>query len=261
MKQKNITLTSMAIIFIMALTLIVGLSMLHVSATGDSLIPTESFIPDSPIIIEKDQPNMHEDLDKGLIDNNMVTPEGDQIDEDIQVKDENIVNTFKKCIVIDIYEHETGEYVGQVVSYSQEEYEKLGILFQEYAEIRTNSFIPNVDVVTEDHWLPKSKYRIEVMAGSIFAYSYGIENNNMMETLQCGMTFYGGEEVIKFIDSLIEDKIKEIENGETQSINEKNSIAEIEKLNLYWYGGYHDILGTYLPANNRLTPRFPYIVE
>ena len=58
-----------------------------------------------------------------------------------------------------------------------------------------------------------------------------------------------------------DEKIKEIESGEIQSINENNSIAEIEKLNLYWNGGYHDILGTYLPANNRLTPRFPYIVE
>ena len=260
MKQKNIILTTIALIVAMTLSLSLGLTMLHATATGNDPISNESFFPEKPDLPEKEQPNMHEDLDEGLRDNNTVTPEGNQENNSSTSEKKDNKDQYSRCIVIDIYKHSNGEYVGQVIIDSEESYSTLSDLFYDYATNRKETFIPNVETSNKEHWLPESKYRIEVMAGSIFAYSYGVENNTMMETLQCGLTFFGGEKVIEFIDSFIKEEIAKIESGNYVSPNEKNSIAEIEKLTQYWYGGYHEILGTYLPENGRLTPRFPYLI-
>ena len=260
MKTKKIIFSTLSLIMIMTLTLCFGLSFIYASAIGEDPIKEESFLPENLVVSEKEQPNMHEKLDEGLIDNNEVTPNGDQLDIQAPSLGNEDRDYYTDCITIDIYEQATGKYVGQIIVDSEEHYSKLYELFYDYAMNRTETFKPNIETSQEKHWLPKSKYRIEVMAGSIFAYSYGVDNNTMIESLQSGCTFFGGEKVIEFIDSLVVDTIAKIENGNYTLPNEKTSIVEIEKLTLYWNGGYHDILGTFLPANNRLTPRFPYLI-
>lgn len=274
MKSKTLAITTVALITAAAFILTAGLSLLNGSAVGEALISSESALPDASEAVVTELPEVDPDAgvpaedqpengviadDMPMLDAEGIDESGDNAQEDGNGRDEILDrDAFDGVIAIDIYAQSTAEYVGQVIIDSEEAYSRLEELFYEYAENRTYLFDPNYGTVSSEHWLPKAKYRIEVMAGSIFAYSYGVENNTVMESLQSGVTFAGGDEVIAFIDSLIADEIDAIENGINKKPNPQNAIVEVEKLLQYWCGGYNEVLGTDLPAHGRKTPRFPY---
>lgn len=224
-----------AIISVAAIILTSGLALLHSDAIEESLIPNESAVPET---------------DAGAVDGD--TPAEDA-DEDVTDRD-----TYNGCITIDIYEHASGNYVSQVIVDSEEAYARLEELVAECYENRTQLFEPHCTSGTSEYWLPESEYRIEVMAGTIFAYSYGVENNTVFESLQSGITFSGGEAIIGYIDSLIADEIAAVKAGTASAPDPKASIVELEKFITYWEGGYNEVLDTYIPGVGRYTPRFPY---
>ncbi len=237
-----------AIITTAAIILTSGLALLHGDAIEETAIPNESAVPESEnaspeveTAIPDDEPSAEE------------TPDGES--EEVVVDRD----TYNGCITIDIYEHATGKYVSQVIVDSAEAYAKLGELVEECYTNRVQLFNPNVGSATREHWLPSSQYRIEVMAGTIFAYSYGVENNTVFESLMSGVTFSGGEAIIGYIDSLIADEISALRRGVKKGYpDHKASIVEVEKFIAYWEGEYNETLDTYIPGVGRHTPRFPY---
>lgn len=284
MKSRTLAIATAAIITAAAFILTAGLSLLNGSAIDESLIPTESALPDASETVDSAVPEADKPVEDAPVEDAPIedapvedapvedAPVEDAPVEDTPVEDDNEENVemdevldrdaFNGCITVDIYEQNTAHYVGQVIIDDDEAYARLHELFSEYAENRVQLFNPNVGGVSSEHWLPRGEYRIEVMAGSIFAYSYAgdivIENNTVMESLQSGVTFTGGEKVIEFINSLIVDEIAAIKAGTNTMPNPKNAIVETEKLMQYWCGGYNEALGQDVPGCGRPTPRFPY---
>lgn len=237
MKSRTLVMITAAIISAAAIILTSGLALLHGDAIEEVPVPNESAVPEAENAAPETEADAPEDTENAVIDR----------------------DTYNGCITIDIYEHATGKYVSQVIVDSAEAYAKLGELVEECYANRVQLFNPNVGSATREHWLPSSEYRIEVMAGTLFAYSYGVESNTIFESLQSGITFSGGEAIISYIDSLIADEISALRNGEKKDAPDpKCSIVELEKLIAYWEGEYNEVLDTYIPGVGRLTPRFPY---
>lgn len=176
-------------------------------------------------------------------------------------------------IVIDVYEHATGKLVGQVWLTDDEIYSEFCKVFDGDFDYTAELFDPhNPDDVPV--YLPEAKYRVEFfwvermtaqVSGSYgsLAFSYGLENNEIYEFTQTGYPLGNGETVIAFMESLVAEKIAQLENGICDELEADDSYATIIGLdgeNSYWNGTTLSN-GEFIEGVDRYTERFPYIAE
>ena len=130
MKSRTLITTTAAIIAVAAIILTMSLSLLNSSAVAESYVPTEPSIPEAEVEAQAE-----------------ATPQEDVIsEENIPAENNNssVVDRdiYNGCIVIDIYEHATGNYVSQVVVDSDEAYNHLEKLVAECYESRVHKLCP-----------------------------------------------------------------------------------------------------------------------
>ncbi len=179
-----------------------------------------------------------------------------------------------KDIVIDVYEHSTGKLVGQVWIDDDEIYTEFCKIFNEDFDYTAELFNPN-DPEDVPVFLPEAKYRVEfswverLTAGSSgsaggLAFSYGVENNEIFEFYQTGYPLGNGETVIAYMESLVAEKIAQLESGINDSLEADDSFATVIGMDGedgYWNGWTDPYTGERHEGVDRYTPRFPYIQE
>lgn len=180
---------------------------------------------------------------------------------------------LRKDIVIDVFEHKTGKLVGQVWLTEDELYDEFCKTFDADFDYTAGLFDPNnpEDVPV---YIPEATYRVEfywvnrLTAGASgcigsLAFSYGVEDNEIYEFTQTGYSLANGETVIAFMESLVAEKIAQLENGVTDDIQAEESFACIigfDGENSCWNGTTLST-GEFLPGAPRYAARFPYIEE
>jgi len=178
-----------------------------------------------------------------------------------------------KDIVIDVFEHKTGKLVGQVWITEDELYDEFCEIFNADFDHTAELFNPH-DPNATPVCLPEAEYRVELYwvhrlterasgcCGSL-AFSYGLENNEIYEFTQTGYPLANGETVIAFMESLVAEKIAQLEGGINDDIVAEESFAHIigfDGENSYW-NGTTLTTGEFLPGVPRYTERFPYIAD
>ena len=276
MKNKTLALITLSLITAAALVLTAGLSLLHGSATENYPIPDTlqqlESVETAPEVSEPtaSEPTVSEPAPEDE------ASEG--ADADIEIPSENTAfvypeYAYTECdvntayidgsdrghgVVIDIYSHKTGELVGQLSFVSEEICNYIGELKMEAFDPANELWIDRDKACVP---LPEGDYRIEVYAGTWFAYTYG--NGDMFELTQCTLTFAGGEKLNGYIDFLISDLIADIEAGNVPAPDPQNAVSKLlyGGLEGYWNGYYHEVIDRYIPAAGRFCERFPYIEE
>ncbi len=243
--NKRILIKTLAMVVAATLFLATGLVVLSVSATGEEMIPEESFVPEaSEEFVEEDNETV-------------VEPE---ISEDEEVTEEKkyphlgggYAEEENQGVVIDIFDNATGKLVGQKIIFSNEISKYIDTLFEDSFKHDNILFEPSTD---EAICLPEAKYRVEVWGRVWFSYSYGIEDNNVWEFTQTGLTFKGGEGFISYVDELIKDDIAALEAGVDNGLTYEDQAAYVCGMTRVWK--YQEEIGT----TYRYTPRFPYLSE
>ena len=180
---------------------------------------------------------------------------------------------LRKDIVIDVFEHKTGKFVGQVWLTEDELYDEFCRTFDADFDHTAGLFDPNNpdDVPV---YIPEATYRVEFYwvnrltatasgcCGSL-AFSYGVEDNEIYEFTQTGYSLANGETVIAFMESLVAEKIAQLENGVNDDLTIEQSFAYIigfDGENSCWNGTTLST-GEFLPGAPRYAERFPYIAE
>lgn len=172
-------------------------------------------------------------------------------------------------VVVAIYEHATGELVGQVTFRDDQVWKDVEELHRGVYTLGNCVYDP-ADKDAVPVAIPNGKYRVEVYAiwwaddggcGSLFfAYTYG--TNELLEMWKHGILYSGGQEFIAYVDALIADEMAAIEAGTNTLPAPEEQITYIcgfgaDKVNMTsfkWNGDYHKIF-----ESSRGTPRFPYI--
>lgn len=271
MKNKTLAILTATIITVAALILTACLSLLHSSATIDIELSEQSDIQlDSTP--ESEQPDIE-------ITESMQNPDADVPDTDAsESTSNNDVSVFEypeydytECdvniayidgsdrgngVVIDVYSHKTGKLVGQLSFISEEICNYIGELKREEFEPANELWIVKDEACVP---LPEGDYRVEVYAGTWFAYTYG--NGDMFELTQCTLTFAGGERLNGYIDMLISDLIADIEAGNVAAPSPDTAVSKLlyPGIEGYWDGYYCEELDRYVPAAGRFCERFPYL--
>lgn len=178
-----------------------------------------------------------------------------------------------KDIVIDVFEHSTGKLVGQVWITEDELYDKFCEIFEADFDYTAELFDPH-DPEDVPVYIPKAEYRVEFYwvhrltanssgsCGSL-AFSYGVEDNEIYEFTQTGYPLANGETVIAFMESLVAEKIAQLENGVNDDLATEESFAHIigfDGENSCWNGTTLPS-GEFLPGAPRYTDRFPYLED
>ena len=180
---------------------------------------------------------------------------------------------LRKDIVIDVFEHKTGKFVGQVWLTEDELYDEFCKTFDADFDYTAGLYDPNnpEDVPV---YIPEATYRVEFYwinrltarasgcVGSL-AFSYGVENNEIYEFTQTGYSLANGETVIAFMESLVAEKIAQLENGVNDNLAIEESFACIigfDGEDSCWNGTTLST-GEFLPGAPRYAERFPYITE
>ncbi len=261
MKNKTLVMVSAAIITTAAMVLTFALSLLHSSADETEPTPIESALPitepvNSQIKIDDvEEPQKIEENQEFNVGQNVIDPNhfAAPIEEVLYFKD----------IIIDIYEHSTGKLVGRVTVLDDEVYEFSEKLFDETFDWTRQCFdVDDTDATPVT--LPEGKYRIEVYSvkavvsyGHLngiqgcfaMSHTYGSEDA-IWEFTQTGLTFYGCEEYIAFIDGIISEEIANIEAGNGNIPDESMSkMTRFEDEDGYW------------EKVERYTERFPYLQD
>ncbi len=94
------------------------------------------------------------------------------------------------------------------------------------------------------------------------AFSYGVENNEIFEFYQTGYPLGNGETVIAFMESLVAEKIAQLESGVADELDADDSFATVIGMDGedgYWNGWTDPYTGERYEGVDRYTPRFPYI--
>ena len=287
MKKRSLAIISAALITAAVLALTAGLSLLNSSAieVGESLsdVMTESAYdfaaeatPEADAEAEAEieaTPEADEGIGAAV---STRLPDIDTLDVVKVVTEEHGVEweyVLWHDIVIDVYEHATGKLVGQVWLTDDEIYSEFCKVFDGDFDYTAELFDPhNPDDVPV--YLPEAKYRVEFFwvermtahvsgcYGSL-AFSYGLENNEIYEFTQTGYPLGNGETVIAFMESLVAEKIAQLENGICDELEADDSYATIIGLdgeNSYWNGTTLSN-GEFIEGVDRYTERFPYIAE
>ena len=285
MKSKTLALITLSLITVAALVLTAGLSLLHGSATEDIVIPDgvqmpESSVTGSAVSDSASEPENATDGEQSDVISDVIADISPDVSTDVENNTTSEIEpnvypeyAYTECdvntayidgsdrgygVVIDIYSHKTGELVGQLSFVSEEICNYIG-------ELKTEEFDPANELwIDRDKAcvpLPKGDYRIEVYAGTWFAYTYG--NGDMFELTQCTLTFAGGEKLNGYIDFLISDLIADIEAGNVPAPDPQNAVSKLlyGGLEGYWNGYYCEAIDRYIPAAGRFCERFPYIKE
>lgn len=280
MKNKTLALITAAIITAAALTLTVGLSLLNSSAenTAESIavsaiengIPTENNDIATENVEVNEEPTEAEPDAPVINDSRLPSLETMEV---VKVVEEDYATweyVLWQDIVIDVFDHSTGELVGQVYLTDDELYAEFCRIFDADFDYTAELFDPH-DPEDVPVYLPEAKYRVELYwverltsnaSGCIgsLAFSYGLENNEIYEFTQTGYPLANGETVIAFMESLIAEEIAKIEAGNGNEFDASESMASIIRFDEYWNGTTLPT-GEFLKGVDRYTPRFPYIKD
>ena len=288
MKNKTLALITASIITVAALILASALSLLSSSALDqpdalesiDAVSALEGAL-DEALEGEADaEPEVKED--EAVADSKPAEiadtrlPELDTLEVVKEVEEHNGTVVWEyvlwKDIVIDVFEHSTGKLVGQVWITEDEIYEEFCKIFNEDFDYTAELFNPH-DPDDVPVYLPEAKYRVEFSwverltdyaAGSAggLAFSYGVENNEIYEFYQTGYPLGNGETVIAYMESLVAEKIAQLESGINDELNADDSFATIIGMDGedgYWNGWTDPYTGERYEGVDRYTERFPYI--
>lgn len=290
MKNKTLALITASIITVAALILASALSLLSSSALDqpdalesiDAVSALEGAL-DEALEGEADaEPEVKEN--EAVADSKPAEiadtrlPELDTLEVVKEVEEHNGTVVWEyvlwKDIVIDVFEHSTGKLVGQVWITEDEIYEEFCKIFNEDFDYTAELFNPH-DPDDVPVYLPEAKYRVEFSwverltdyaAGSAggLAFSYGVENNEIYEFYQTGYPLGNGETVIAYMESLVAEKIAQLEAGIVDELSADDSFATVIGMDGedgYWNGWTNEVTGERYPGVDRYTPRFPYIEE
>ncbi len=286
MKKQTLMLMTAIIITVAVLALTAGMTLLHISAVGESPLEDRTSVPE---VVQED--TAADDQSDSAADTSDVceetpeeeVPEEEAPEADISASQEDSApNGFEypeyeyvagdarevyvgggedvsKGVVIDVYSHQTGKLVGQLAFRSQEIVAYISSLVRETFDPAKELWIDRDAEVCQN--LPMGDYRIEVYAGTWFSYTYG--NGDMFELTQCTLTFAGGEKLNGYIDYLIADLIAGIESGEVAPPAPEMAVSKLlyRGLEGYWEGYYVEEINHYVPAAGRFNERFPYVAE
>ncbi len=284
MKSKTLALITAALITAAALVLTAGLSLLDTSAIDDStaesaadsgtvgaelndeLPAPETEADDAPTA---DAPAEYPDTTLPALDTLAVVTTSDETGYDHP----GFEYVIWKDIVIDVFEHKTGKLVGQVWLTEDELYDEFCKIFEADFDYTAELFdphnpedvpvyIPEAEYRVEFYWVHRLTERASGCCGSL-AFSYGVEDNEIYEFTQTGYPLGNGETVIAFMESLVAEKIAQLENGVNDDIAAEESFAHIigfDGENSCWNGTTLPS-GEFLPGVPRYTERFPYIED
>lgn len=279
MKKRTLAVVTAALITAAALALTAGLSLLNTSATDVGTAVSDAVtegIENAPV---EDALEIAPDEDVAeemapVADTTL--PALDTL-ATVKVVEEEWGGTHEyvlwKDIVIDVFEHSTGKLVGQVWITDDGLYDEFCKTFDADFDYTAELFDPNDENATPV-CLPEAKYRVEFYwverstarpsgcYGSL-AFSYGIENNEIYEFTQTGYPLGNGETVIAFMESLVAEKIAQLESGVCDELEASDSFATVIKLDgvdSYWNGTTLPT-GEFIEGVDRYTERFPYIAE
>ena len=306
MKSKTLAIITASIITAAALILTASLSLLNGAAIdiSDALVSTAEPVIDNGIADDNVEIEVEvEDTNDVEIDNDVDEEIYVETEEDVTVENEapveyldttlpaldtlEVVATsdelgtdspgfeyvLRKDIVIDVFEHKTGKFVGQVWLTEDELYDEFCRTFDADFDYTAGLFDPNNpdDVPV---YIPEATYRVEFYwvnrltasasgcVGSL-AFSYGVEDNEIYEFTQTGYSLANGETVIAYMESLVAEKIAQLENGVNDDLTVDQSFAYIigfDGENSCWNGTTLST-GEFLPGAPRYAERFPYIQE
>ena len=271
MKNKTLALITATIITVAALILTACLSLLHSSAAVTVEIPDESVVNIDTVseislsVSEIEIPESKPDISESDNEKNTSTPIAEKVEHnypDYEYVEGDVRTVYidgddvSNGVVIDVYSHKTGKLVGQLAFTSEEISKYIGELKTEEFDPANELWIVESEVCVN---LPKGDYRIEVYAGTWFAYTYG--NGDMFELTQCTLTFAGGEKLNGYIDMLISDLIADIEAGNVEAPDPETAVSKLlyRGIEGYWEGYYVEECDFYVPAAGRFCERFPYI--
>lgn len=306
MKNKTLAIITATLITAAALVLTASLSLLNGAAidVSDALVSAAESVSDDGIADDNVEIEVNvEDTDDVEIDNDVDEEIYVETEEDVTVENEapveyldttlpaldtlEVVATsdelgtdspgfeyvLRKDIVIDVFEHKTGKFVGQVWLTEDELYDEFCRTFDADFDYTAGLFDPNNpdDVPV---YIPEATYRVEFYwvnrltasaSGCIgsLAFSYGVEDNEIYEFTQTGYSLANGETVIAYMESLVAEKIAQLENGVNDDLTVDQSFAYIigfDGENSCWNGTTLDT-GEFLPGAPRYAERFPYIQE
>ena len=299
MKSKTLALITAALITAAALVLTASLSLLNGSAIdGPEVDIDEAIVSAAEPVTDNGIADDDVEIEVNVEDTNDVETDND-VDEEIYVENEapvldtrlpaldtlDVVATsdelgtdspgfeyvLRKDIVIDVFEHKTGKFVGQVWLTEDELYDEFCRTFDADFDYTAGLFDPNNpdDVPV---YIPEATYRVEFYwvnrltanaSGCIgsLAFSYGVEDNEIYEFTQTGYSLANGETVIAFMESLVAEKIAQLESGVNDDLTVDQSFAYIigfDGENSCWNGTTLST-GEFLPGAPRYAERFPYI--
>jgi hypothetical protein len=306
MKSKTLAIITATLITAAALILTASLSLLNGAAIdiSDAFVSTAEPVIDNGIADDNVEIEVEvEDTNDVEIDNDVDEEIYVETEEDVTVENEapveyldttlpaldtlEVVATsdelgtdhpgfeyvLRKDIVIDVFEHKTGKFVGQVWLTEDELYDEFCRTFDADFDYTAGLFDPNNpdDVPV---YIPEATYRVEFYwvnrltasaSGCIgsLAFSYGVEDNEIYEFTQTGYSLANGETVIAFMESLVAEKIAQLENGVNDDLTVDQSFAYIigfDGENSCWNGTTLST-GEFLPGAPRYAERFPYIQE
>ena len=289
MKNKTLALITAALITAAALVLTAGLSLLDTSAIDDSTAESAAVSGTVGAELNEEVPAPETEAD------NAPAEDGPTVDAPAQYPDTTlpaldtlaVVTTSEetgsdhpgfeyviwKDIVIDVFEHKTGKLVGQVWLTEDELYDEFCKIFEADFDYTAELFdphnpedvpvyIPEAEYRVEFYWVHRLTERASGCCGSL-AFSYGVEENEIYEFTQTGYPLGNGETVIAFMESLVAEKIAQLENGVNDKLEAEESFAHIigfDGENSCWNGTTLST-GEFLPGVPRYTERFPYIEE
>ncbi len=289
MKNKTLALITAALITAAALVLTAGLSLLDTSAIDDSTaesaadsgtvgaelneeVPApETKADNAPAedVPTVDAPAQYPDTTLPALDTLAVVTTSEETGYDHP----GFEYVIWKDIVIDVFEHKTGKLVGQVWLTEDELYDEFCKIFEADFDYTAELFnphnpedvpvyIPEAEYRVEFYWVHRLTERASGCCGSL-AFSYGVEENEIYEFTQTGYPLGNGETVIAFMESLVAEKIAQLENGVNDKLEAEESFAHIigfDGENSCWNGTTLST-GEFLPGVPRYTERFPYIEE
>ncbi|MBR6783114.1 MAG: hypothetical protein IKM32_00320 [Clostridia bacterium] len=308
MKSKTLALITAALITAAALALTASLSLLDSSAIDDpfeeSLAENGSIgsietpvVEDAPITedepVVEDTPAVEDEPvvdDEPVIDDEPIVEDAPAVDEapkfpigplgnpvfpaspeydGSEIVEGHSAPCYIDDVVVAIYEHATGELVGQVTFRDDQVWRDVEELHRGVYTLGNCVYNSN-DKDAVPIAIPNGKYRVEVYAiwwaddggcGTLFfAYTYG--TNELLEMWKCGTLYSGGHEFIAYIDALIADEMAAIEAGTNTVPALEETVTYIcgfgaEKVSFSafeWTGDFHKTF-----ESMRGTPRFPYL--
>lgn len=269
MKNKTLIIITAAIITLTATLLTTGLALVYSSAVGEtpdiSDISTPSAESENAQPSDSGKPELPAEKTDESLTNEEIWEHNEQFVSDPGNFGELIVEVLQeRDITVDIYEQTTGKLVGRVEITDDKLHDEFRELFAENFDHADVCFEPS----NENRipvCLPESEYRIEVYAvetmvsygdvigsESVLAISYSYESGEAMwEYTQTGLTVFGGETVIAFIDELIAEEMAKVKSG--TAVAPETPMSETVNFERCWEKNIDGI--------DRYTPRFPYLAE